>query len=203
MDIIHIHVQWIDKILNIFLKIEKNIKIAFQRSNKINNIIANKVEHINKYDRKGIYKFICTKFNKFYKNIAIKTHKTEEISRWKMHIKELMKYNEIFWHSQSCLSIKRGWMYVNLHSPSSDWQRVLWVSIYLIIFHVVFYMNLSSGDLLIFYNGYSIFISIFMFSTCFSTNFTYRGWIKILKLSSKNRQTSFMQKGSSDSRIML
>ena len=46
-------------------KIDKNIKIAYKTNNKLNNIISNKIEQYNKYDRKGIYKLTCTNCNKF------------------------------------------------------------------------------------------------------------------------------------------
>ena len=47
-------------------KIDKNIKIAYKTNNKLNNIISNKIEQYNKYDRKGVYKFTCTNCSKFY-----------------------------------------------------------------------------------------------------------------------------------------
>ena len=34
-------------------KIDKNIKIVYKTNNKMNNIISNKIEHVNKYPRKG------------------------------------------------------------------------------------------------------------------------------------------------------
>ena len=47
-------------------KIDKNIKIAYKTNNKLNNVISNKIEQYNKYDRKGVYKLTCTNCNKFY-----------------------------------------------------------------------------------------------------------------------------------------
>ena len=45
---------------------DKNIKVAYKRNNKLNNIISIKIEQYNKYDRKGVYKLTCTNCNKFY-----------------------------------------------------------------------------------------------------------------------------------------
>ena len=47
----------------------KNIqrgKITIKPNDKINNIIANKVERFNKYDRNRFYKLLCTNCNQFY-----------------------------------------------------------------------------------------------------------------------------------------
>ena len=45
-------------------ELDKNIEI--RKNNKLNNVISNKIEHFNKYDKKGVYKLTCTKCNKFY-----------------------------------------------------------------------------------------------------------------------------------------
>jgi hypothetical protein len=45
---------------------QKDIKIAYKTNNKLNNIISNKIEQYNVYDRKGVYKLTCTKCNKYY-----------------------------------------------------------------------------------------------------------------------------------------
>ena len=34
-------------------RIDKNIKIAYKTNNKLNNVISNKIEQFNKYDRSG------------------------------------------------------------------------------------------------------------------------------------------------------
>ena len=60
-------------------KIDKDIKISYKTNNKLNNIISNKIEKYNKYDRKGVYKLTCTNCKKFYnrKNQQKLQHKIE------------------------------------------------------------------------------------------------------------------------------
>jgi hypothetical protein len=47
-------------------KIDKNIKIVYKTNNKLNNIISNKIEQYNKYDRKGVYKLTYINYKKRY-----------------------------------------------------------------------------------------------------------------------------------------
>ena len=76
-------VQIIDRIICLVI-IDKNIKIAYKANNKLKNIISNKIEQYNKYDRKGVYKLTCTNCNKFYIgrtnrnfNITFKEHRKD------------------------------------------------------------------------------------------------------------------------------
>ena len=45
-------------------ELDKNIEI--RKNNKLNNVISNKIEHFNKYDKKGVYKLTCTNYNTFF-----------------------------------------------------------------------------------------------------------------------------------------
>ena len=47
-------------------------------------------------------------------NVNDSYHKSEEVSRWKAHIKENMENNEIFQHTQRFFRIRRVLMFVNI-----------------------------------------------------------------------------------------
>jgi hypothetical protein len=56
MDNTHIHRQLINKTSKNNQKNRQNIKIAYKTNNKLNDIISDKIEQYNKYDRKRVYK---------------------------------------------------------------------------------------------------------------------------------------------------
>ena len=53
------------KISKLLKKADTNISISF-KTNKLNNILNNKVENFNIYESKGIYQLTCVNCEKFY-----------------------------------------------------------------------------------------------------------------------------------------
>ena len=83
-------------------------KTSYKTNSKMNNTISYKTEHLNKYDKEGIYKLTCRHCNKFYIerinrnfNMRFKEHKKDSIyvkgkSKFSDHtFKEGLKIKEI------------------------------------------------------------------------------------------------------------
>ena len=74
------------KISKLFKKADKNINISFRSSNKLNNILNNKIENYNIYDSKGTYQLMCVNCEKFYIGRTNRNFKT----RFKEHKKDFI-----------------------------------------------------------------------------------------------------------------
>jgi hypothetical protein len=74
------------KISKLLKKADKNIKISFKTSNKLNNILKSKIENFNIYDSKGINQLTCDNCEKFCIGRTNRNFKT----RFKRHKKDFI-----------------------------------------------------------------------------------------------------------------
>ena len=87
-------------------------KVLLKRVNQLIYLHSKMINNKYKFKKRGI-----KMYNSYWEN---------EYSGWKTQIKEHMKNNEMFWHSQRYLLIWRGWIYMQKKSKDNViWQ--IWI----------------------------------------------------------------------------